>query len=255
MLTSILLPQIWRAYKDQKHDLFLPSSASSATGVAGLIEGPSSAAQFALPAPQSKVFLPDKTPPQKKTPSPGGPSSSSSTPPVDVTGPKESTPAFHGEPVGPSTPGTPLPVSTAPLRPPAPEPDTQKAVNFAAPRRVPESGVEKRVPVPTPSGETSREGETSEKVRTPEPVQAAEPTPAVRAESASSLASPSASGSGEKPAPSRLEGLAADLAPETKPHGKPDSAPVPQVPVDEEPVEFGDSGEAERQPFDGPPPL
>lgn len=44
--------QIWSAYKDQKHDLFLPSNAqSSAAGVAGLIESSSSRLTYALTAP------------------------------------------------------------------------------------------------------------------------------------------------------------------------------------------------------------
>ncbi|CAK7334870.1 unnamed protein product [Dovyalis caffra] len=43
---------VWSAYKDQKHDLFLPSSAqSSAAGVAGLIENSSSRLTYALAAP------------------------------------------------------------------------------------------------------------------------------------------------------------------------------------------------------------
>ncbi|CAI0389808.1 unnamed protein product [Linum tenue] len=45
---------VWRAYKDQKHDLFLPSSAqSAAAGVAGLIESSSSRLTYALPAPSA----------------------------------------------------------------------------------------------------------------------------------------------------------------------------------------------------------
>ncbi|XP_010533202.1 PREDICTED: dnaJ homolog subfamily C GRV2 [Tarenaya hassleriana] len=42
--------EVWGAYKDQKHDLFLPSSAQSAAGVAGLIES-SSRLTYALTAP------------------------------------------------------------------------------------------------------------------------------------------------------------------------------------------------------------
>ncbi|XP_065848842.1 dnaJ homolog subfamily C GRV2 isoform X1 [Euphorbia lathyris] len=43
---------VWGAYKDQKHDLFLPSSAqSAAAGVAGLIENSSSRLTYALTAP------------------------------------------------------------------------------------------------------------------------------------------------------------------------------------------------------------
>ncbi|XP_011012557.1 PREDICTED: dnaJ homolog subfamily C GRV2 [Populus euphratica] len=43
---------VWSAYKDQKHDLFLPSSAqSAAAGVAGLIENSSSRLTYALAAP------------------------------------------------------------------------------------------------------------------------------------------------------------------------------------------------------------
>ncbi|KAG9152930.1 hypothetical protein Leryth_012550 [Lithospermum erythrorhizon] len=45
---------VWSAYKDQRHDLFLPSSAQSATaGVAGLIESSSSRLTQALTAPSS----------------------------------------------------------------------------------------------------------------------------------------------------------------------------------------------------------
>ncbi|KAI3932822.1 hypothetical protein MKX01_031804 [Papaver californicum] len=43
---------VWSAYKDQKHDLFLPSNAqSAAAGVAGLIENSSSRITYSLPAP------------------------------------------------------------------------------------------------------------------------------------------------------------------------------------------------------------
>ncbi|CAM8877018.1 unnamed protein product [Rhodiola kirilowii] len=43
---------VWGAYKDQKHDLFLPSSAqSAAAGIAGLIESSASRLTYALPAP------------------------------------------------------------------------------------------------------------------------------------------------------------------------------------------------------------
>ncbi|CAM6086907.1 unnamed protein product [Calypogeia fissa] len=49
---------IWMAYKDQKHDLFLPSNAqSAAAGVAGLIEGSSSSVTYALPAPSARSAL------------------------------------------------------------------------------------------------------------------------------------------------------------------------------------------------------
>ncbi|KAL6517010.1 DnaJ subfamily C grv2 [Orobanche hederae] len=44
---------VWNAYKDQRHDLFLPSNAhTSAAGVAGLIESSSSGLTYALTAPQ-----------------------------------------------------------------------------------------------------------------------------------------------------------------------------------------------------------
>ncbi|KAL6984843.1 DnaJ subfamily C grv2 [Sarracenia purpurea var. burkii] len=52
---------IWSAYKDQKHDLFLPSNAqTSAAGVAGLIESSSSRLTYALtaPSPQPSTFKP-----------------------------------------------------------------------------------------------------------------------------------------------------------------------------------------------------
>ncbi|KAI3443850.1 hypothetical protein Pfo_000515 [Paulownia fortunei] len=43
---------VWNAYKDQRHDLFLPSNAqTSAAGVAGLIESSSSRLAYALTAP------------------------------------------------------------------------------------------------------------------------------------------------------------------------------------------------------------
>ncbi|XP_074576518.1 dnaJ homolog subfamily C GRV2-like [Curcuma longa] len=46
---------VWKAYKDQKHDLFLPSNAQfAAAGVAGLIENSSSRYTYALPAPTSQ---------------------------------------------------------------------------------------------------------------------------------------------------------------------------------------------------------
>ncbi|KAL8040659.1 hypothetical protein ABFX02_10G112300 [Erythranthe guttata] len=45
---------VWNAYKDQRHDLFLPSNAqTSAAGVAGLIES-SSTLTYALPAPPTQ---------------------------------------------------------------------------------------------------------------------------------------------------------------------------------------------------------
>ncbi|CAK9172281.1 unnamed protein product [Ilex paraguariensis] len=51
---------VWGAYKDQKHDLFLPSNAqSAAAGVAGLIEHSSSRLTHALtaPPPQSRTLV------------------------------------------------------------------------------------------------------------------------------------------------------------------------------------------------------
>ncbi|ONM00028.1 DnaJ homolog subfamily C GRV2 [Zea mays] len=57
---------VWSAYKDQKHDLFLPSNAqSSAAGIAGLIESSSSRLTYALTAPPpqpSLVRLPSSSP-------------------------------------------------------------------------------------------------------------------------------------------------------------------------------------------------
>lgn len=58
---------IWSAYKDQRHDLFLPSNAQfAAAGVAGLIESSSSRLPYALAAPPAQpalVRLPSNAPP------------------------------------------------------------------------------------------------------------------------------------------------------------------------------------------------
>ncbi|RLN19119.1 hypothetical protein C2845_PM02G19270 [Panicum miliaceum] len=63
---------VWGAYKDQKHDLFLPSNAqSSAAGVAGLIENSSSRLTYALTAPPPQpalVPLPSSAPPPPSAP-------------------------------------------------------------------------------------------------------------------------------------------------------------------------------------------
>ncbi|KAI8565559.1 hypothetical protein RHMOL_Rhmol03G0269700 [Rhododendron molle] len=59
---------IWSAYKDQKHDLFLPSNAqSSAAGVAGLIESSSSRLTYALtaPPPQPNMVKPPASVPSE----------------------------------------------------------------------------------------------------------------------------------------------------------------------------------------------
>ncbi|XP_038878826.1 dnaJ homolog subfamily C GRV2 isoform X1 [Benincasa hispida] len=51
--------EVWSAYKDQKHDLFLPSNAqSAAAGVAGLIENSSSRLTYALAAPPAQTSRP-----------------------------------------------------------------------------------------------------------------------------------------------------------------------------------------------------
>ncbi|KAG7023563.1 DnaJ-like subfamily C GRV2, partial [Cucurbita argyrosperma subsp. argyrosperma] len=51
--------EVWSAYKDQKHDLFLPSNAqSAAAGVAGLIENSSSRITYALAAPPAQTSRP-----------------------------------------------------------------------------------------------------------------------------------------------------------------------------------------------------
>ncbi len=42
---------VWAAYRDQRHDLFLPSGAAGAGSVAGLLTG-AGTATFALPAPE-----------------------------------------------------------------------------------------------------------------------------------------------------------------------------------------------------------
>ncbi|XP_039785026.1 dnaJ homolog subfamily C GRV2-like isoform X2 [Panicum virgatum] len=64
---------VWGAYKDQKHDLFLPSNAqSSAAGVAGLIENSSSRLTYALTAPPPQpalVRLPSSSPSPPSAPS------------------------------------------------------------------------------------------------------------------------------------------------------------------------------------------
>lgn len=54
--------KVWSAYKDQKHDLFLPSNAqSAAAGIAGLIESSSSSRlAYALTAPPP---APSRVPP------------------------------------------------------------------------------------------------------------------------------------------------------------------------------------------------
>eukprot|EP00252_Welwitschia_mirabilis_P025345 TRINITY_DN7877_c0_g2_i1.p1 TRINITY_DN7877_c0_g2~~TRINITY_DN7877_c0_g2_i1.p1 ORF type:complete len:848 (+),score=223.63 TRINITY_DN7877_c0_g2_i1:330-2546(+) len=50
--------EVWSAYKDQKHDLFLPSNAQlAAAGVAGLIENSSSRLTYALTAPTPQPTL------------------------------------------------------------------------------------------------------------------------------------------------------------------------------------------------------
>uniref|UniRef100_A0A452YQI8 Uncharacterized protein n=1 Tax=Aegilops tauschii subsp. strangulata TaxID=200361 RepID=A0A452YQI8_AEGTS len=64
---------VWSAYKDQKHDLFLPSNAqTSAAGVAGLIESSSSRLTYALTAAPSSqpalVRLPSSSPPPSTGP-------------------------------------------------------------------------------------------------------------------------------------------------------------------------------------------
>lgn len=57
-LWSNLNSQVWSAYKDQRHDLFLPSNAqSAAAGVAGLIENSSSRLTYALTAPPAQTGL------------------------------------------------------------------------------------------------------------------------------------------------------------------------------------------------------
>lgn len=55
--------QVWSAYKDQRHDLFLPSNAqSAAAGIAGLIENSSSSRLiYALTAPPQSTT--SRTPP------------------------------------------------------------------------------------------------------------------------------------------------------------------------------------------------
>lgn len=54
---------VWSAYKDQRHDLFLPSNAqSAAAGVAGLIESNSSRLTYALPAPPQSAAM-SRSPP------------------------------------------------------------------------------------------------------------------------------------------------------------------------------------------------
>ncbi|XP_073044078.1 dnaJ homolog subfamily C GRV2-like isoform X2 [Primulina eburnea] len=54
---------IWNAYKDQRHDLFLPSNAqTSAAGVAGLIESSASSLTYALPAAPPQQPSPTKFP-------------------------------------------------------------------------------------------------------------------------------------------------------------------------------------------------
>ncbi|XP_024523013.1 dnaJ homolog subfamily C GRV2 isoform X1 [Selaginella moellendorffii] len=67
------LSEVWNAYKDQKHDLFLPSNSQmAAAGIAGLIEGSTAGVTYSLPAPSGA-----KSPRVKVTPGP------SHIPPLD----------------------------------------------------------------------------------------------------------------------------------------------------------------------------
>lgn len=60
---------VWSAYKDQKHDLFLPSNAqSAAAGVAGLLESTSGGLPFALPAPPQPQPVLSKLPSSASAP-------------------------------------------------------------------------------------------------------------------------------------------------------------------------------------------
>jgi DnaJ family protein C protein 13 len=43
---------VWAAYRDQRHDMFLPSGATPDTGVVGLLTA-GDTARFALPAPET----------------------------------------------------------------------------------------------------------------------------------------------------------------------------------------------------------
>eukprot|EP00898_Chlorokybus_atmophyticus_P007654 jgi/Chlat1/7890/Chrsp66S00581 len=51
----VLAVEVWTAYRDQKHDLFLPSNAAaSSAGVAGLLQGPSSNMNYLMAPAQKK---------------------------------------------------------------------------------------------------------------------------------------------------------------------------------------------------------
>ncbi|RRT81027.1 hypothetical protein B296_00008212 [Ensete ventricosum] len=66
-MPDLLFDSVWSAYKDQKHDLFLPSNAqSAAAGVAGLIESSSSKFTYALTAPPPQL-TPMRLPPTAST--------------------------------------------------------------------------------------------------------------------------------------------------------------------------------------------
>nr|KYP55662.1 DnaJ isogeny subfamily C member 13 [Cajanus cajan] len=60
---------VWSAYKDQKHDLFLPSNAqSAAAGIAGLIENSSSSRlTYALTAPPQSITSTSRPPPSSSS--------------------------------------------------------------------------------------------------------------------------------------------------------------------------------------------
>jgi DnaJ family protein C protein 13 len=44
--------EVWAAYRDQRHDLFLPSGAGQGSSVVGLLEA-GGASRYALPAPEA----------------------------------------------------------------------------------------------------------------------------------------------------------------------------------------------------------
>ena len=62
IVVMLCILKVWSAYKDQKHDLFLPTNAqSAAAGVAGLIENSSSRLTHALTAPPQTSRIPAST--------------------------------------------------------------------------------------------------------------------------------------------------------------------------------------------------
>ncbi|KAK9868448.1 hypothetical protein WJX84_004951 [Apatococcus fuscideae] len=220
---------VWAAYRDQRHDLFLPAGDSSKAGMVGLLKG-SEITRFALPAPDSVTSsktsssaVPPEFTSQPSDTLAAAPSSPLGTP--RAIQPSQNQP-FGGVPASP-TPTQPIlaakPTASAPAASPdagtypSESPSFNNGTSISQPTNAAPSGLRPPVASPRPE-QPSSEGQTRQSSpasprASVEGLPAMPPHPTPSNESGAQAATSSAASPNESRHEPRADPLAALLAP------------------------------------------